>query len=239
LLQRRKSQVQQYCDIEGQGPAGVAHGGELLAGKVPPPLREALPNGLSEAQRKTLSLAAARFDELTASTIHAFCQSIITAYAVEADADPGARILDASQQEASFKLVFERWLKRRLGAPGAPGDPIAISVPRRSARGCLPAFEPSASNFCITYSAKSSGQIRHCPPIFAARNFSLRKSSRATSSLTPRWLATSVVVSGGVPTGAAVVGNETIAWLLGWRCLGEDDLVVLETRENECGQFCC
>ncbi|MFM9848925.1 MAG: UvrD-helicase domain-containing protein [Hyphomicrobiaceae bacterium] len=100
--------------------------GELLAGKVPSPLREAFPDGLSEAQRKTLSLAAANLDELTASTIHGFCQSIITAYAVEADADPGARILDAGQQEASFKLVFERWLKRRLGAPETPGDPIAI-----------------------------------------------------------------------------------------------------------------
>src|SRR5262245_52157148 len=78
--------------------------GELLAGKVPSPLREALPNGLSKTQRKTLSLGAARLDELTTSTIHAFCQSIITAYAVEANADPGARILDESQQNASFEL---------------------------------------------------------------------------------------------------------------------------------------
>lgn len=100
--------------------------GELLTGTVPLPLRDALPNGLSEAQRKTLSLAAARLDELTSSTIHAFCQSLITAYGVEAGADPGARPLDASQQEASFKLVFERWLKRRLGGCDTPSDPIVI-----------------------------------------------------------------------------------------------------------------
>ena len=117
-----------FTELAASGLSARVHTyvSELLAGTVPRPLREALPNGLSQAQRKTLSLAAARLDELTASTIHAFCQSIITAYAVEADADPGARILDASQQEASFKLVFERWLKRRLGAPGAPDDPIAI-----------------------------------------------------------------------------------------------------------------
>src|SRR5262245_5848650 len=33
--------------------------GELLAGRVPPPLREALPTGLSSMQRETLSTAAA------------------------------------------------------------------------------------------------------------------------------------------------------------------------------------
>src|SRR5262245_61703614 len=99
--------------------------GELLASRVPPPLREALPEGLSESQHINLSEAAAPIDELTTATIHAFCQSMICAYAVEADADPGARILDANHQEASFKLVFERWFKRRLNGPAAPGDPIA------------------------------------------------------------------------------------------------------------------
>jgi CRISPR-associated exonuclease Cas4 len=98
---------------------------ELLAGRVPQPLRLALPGGLDADQRRALSGAAAKLDELTTATIHAFCQTIITSYAVEADIDPGARILDAVQATAAFDSVFEQWLKRRLNAPERPGDPIA------------------------------------------------------------------------------------------------------------------
>lgn len=98
---------------------------ELLAGRVPDPLRVALPEGLDTDQRRALSSAAARLDELTTATIHAFCQTIISSYAVEADIDPGARILDAVQAAAAFDSVFEQWLKRRLNAPERPGDPIA------------------------------------------------------------------------------------------------------------------
>jgi CRISPR-associated exonuclease Cas4 len=98
---------------------------ELLAGRVPEPLRLALPDGLDSDQRRALSAAAAKVDELTTATIHAFCQTIISCYAVEADIDPGARILDAIQAAAAFDSVFEQWLKRRLNAPERPGDPIA------------------------------------------------------------------------------------------------------------------
>ena len=98
---------------------------ELLAGRVPQPLRLALPNGLNVDQRRALSGAAAKLDELTTATIHAFCQTIISSYAVEADIDPGARILDAVQAAAAFDSVFEQWLKRRLNAPERPGDAIA------------------------------------------------------------------------------------------------------------------
>ncbi|MBN9532177.1 MAG: UvrD-helicase domain-containing protein [Alphaproteobacteria bacterium] len=98
---------------------------ELLVGRVPQPLRLALPNGLDADQRRALSGAAAKLDELTTATIHAFCQTIISSYAVEADIDPGARILDAVQAAAAFDSVFEQWLKRRLKAPERPGDAIA------------------------------------------------------------------------------------------------------------------
>ena len=98
---------------------------DLLADRVPQPLRLALPGGLDADQRRALSAAAAKLDELTTATIHAFCQTIISSYAVEADIDPGARILDAVQATAAFDSVFEQWLKRRLNAPERPGDPIA------------------------------------------------------------------------------------------------------------------
>ncbi len=62
---------------------------------------------------------------MTATTIHAFCQTIICSYAVEADIDPGARILDATQAEAAFEAVFEQWFRRRLNGPARADDPIA------------------------------------------------------------------------------------------------------------------
>jgi CRISPR-associated exonuclease Cas4 len=99
--------------------------GELLAGQVPEPLQPALPGGLTDAQRQALSAAAAKLDELTATTIHAFCQTIICSYAVEADIDPGARILDAAHAEAAFDAVFEQWFRRRLNGPARADDPFA------------------------------------------------------------------------------------------------------------------
>ncbi len=98
---------------------------ELLAGRVPEPLRPALPDGLDSSQRHALFAAAAKIDELTTTTIHAFCQTIICSYAVESDIDPGAQILDAVHATAAFDSVFEQWLKRRLNAPARQSDPIA------------------------------------------------------------------------------------------------------------------
>ncbi len=98
---------------------------ELLAGRVPEAMIPALPDGLDDAKRVALSAAAGKLDELTTATIHGFCQSIILSYAVDADIDPGARMLDASQAEAAFDAVFEKWLRRRLTGPARPEDPIA------------------------------------------------------------------------------------------------------------------
>ena len=98
---------------------------DLLRGRVPRDLRPALPNGLSEAQRVALRSGQQRIDELTCTTIHGFCQELIRGYAVEADIDPGARVLDEVEADMLFEDAFERWLKRRLGAPARPGDPVA------------------------------------------------------------------------------------------------------------------
>jgi ATP-dependent exoDNAse (exonuclease V) beta subunit len=98
---------------------------ELLAGRVPEPLHPAFPIGLTDAQRQALSAAATKLDELVATTIHAFCQTIICSYAVEADIDPGARILDAAHAEATFEAIFEQWFRQRLNGPARADDPIA------------------------------------------------------------------------------------------------------------------
>ncbi|RWQ22729.1 UvrD-helicase domain-containing protein [Mesorhizobium sp.] len=116
---------------------------ELLAGRVPEPLRDALPDGLDEAQRRALSSAAAKFDELTVATIHAFCQTIISSYAVEADIDPGAQMLDAAQAAAAFDAIFEQWLKRRLNDAERPSDPIAV-LSREDPRGVVSTLQDLA-----------------------------------------------------------------------------------------------
>lgn len=97
---------------------------ELLSGLVPPPLAVVLPDGLDPPRRAALAQAAGKLDELTAATIHAFCQTIIRSYAVEADIDPGARMLDGAEAEAAFGMVFEQWIRRRLTGPARPDDPI-------------------------------------------------------------------------------------------------------------------
>lgn len=99
---------------------------ELLAGRVPQALALALPDGPSELERKALERAAKHLDQLTSSTIHAFCQSIITTYAVEAGIDPGATIMDAEEATNAFSSIFDQWIKRRLGTSPRPGDPLEV-----------------------------------------------------------------------------------------------------------------
>lgn len=110
---------------------------DLLAKRVPRPLQAVLPVGLDDNQHRALEAAAAGFDALTTATIHGFCQEILCCYAVEADVDPGAVVLDRDGAELAFGQVFEAWLGRRLGEGGRPDDPIAILAqrdPRKSTK---------------------------------------------------------------------------------------------------------
>lgn len=100
----------------------------LLEGKVPKVLKPVLPKGLSHAQRAALITVSQSFDELTATTIHGFCLTIIRSHAVAAGLDPGSKVMDAATADAMFDSVFARWLTERLsGAAGAAADdPIAV-----------------------------------------------------------------------------------------------------------------
>ncbi len=77
-------------------------------------------------QRANLEAAALRLDELTATTIHGFCQGLIRAYAIEADLDPGAAVMDGPQAEAMFEGAFDCWLRRRLSMEEAAEGPIGV-----------------------------------------------------------------------------------------------------------------
>lgn len=98
----------------------------LLAGDVPAFLEAVLPQGLSEQQREALAVAFPRLDELTATTIHGFCQAIIRSHGVQAGLDPGARVVDATVADNLFMAELSAWFSRRLAAAAAEGDPIVV-----------------------------------------------------------------------------------------------------------------
>src|SRR5690606_30151170 len=78
----------------------------LIDGTIPKDLEPAFrERPLSEAQVEALSSARAGLGELTASTIHSFCLTILQSYAVEARIDPGAAVMDADQTDLAFDAV--------------------------------------------------------------------------------------------------------------------------------------
>ena len=88
--------------------------GALTAGEIPTELHVALPDGLSDEQRRNLAAADAALDEMTCSTIHGFCQRLITPYPVEADIDPGAAVMDRVEADRAFREIAEAWLREEL-----------------------------------------------------------------------------------------------------------------------------
>ncbi len=99
---------------------------ELLKDTIPDFMKSALPKGLNDAQRASLQKAAATLDDLTATTIHGFCQAIIRSHGVDAGLDPGARIVDAPLAEGIFLAELSGWFSRRLGEAGVEEDPLAV-----------------------------------------------------------------------------------------------------------------
>lgn len=92
--------------------------GELNAGRIPAELRVALPNGLADRHRQNLAVASETIDEITCSTIHGFCQSLIKPYPVEANIDPGAAVMDRNQSDLAFVETTETWLREELAGDG-------------------------------------------------------------------------------------------------------------------------
>ena len=94
----------------------------LRSGEIPIELAEALPTGLTEAQRVNLQNGAEALDEITCTTIHGFCQQLIRPYPVETGLDPGAAIIDPAAAELAYQDLMEAWLSARFGRDrGAEG----------------------------------------------------------------------------------------------------------------------
>ncbi|WOS67086.1 UvrD-helicase domain-containing protein [Sinorhizobium fredii] len=98
----------------------------LLRGEVPAFLKAVFPDGLSDKQRDALVDASPKLDELTATTIHGFCQSIVRSHGVQAGLDPGARVVDATVADNLFMAELSAWFSRRLAAGAPADDPIVV-----------------------------------------------------------------------------------------------------------------
>lgn len=87
---------------------------ELLDGKIPYNMKEVLPDGLGDIQRQNLDQARQHINELTATTIHGFCQQLVRPYPVEANVDPGARVMDEADASLAWQDMLKRFLRDRL-----------------------------------------------------------------------------------------------------------------------------
>jgi ATP-dependent exoDNAse (exonuclease V) beta subunit len=88
--------------------------GEVSEGTVRPDLRSAFPEGPTAFQRVALAQARDALDELVCTTIHGFCQRLLTPYPVEAKMDPGAAVMDQAASADLFAGIFDTWLRERL-----------------------------------------------------------------------------------------------------------------------------
>lgn len=104
--------------LKGTPPADLAAAYE--GGNIPP-----------EGQIK-LQEAQHHLGEMTCTTIHGFCKKLLKPYPVEADIDPGATILDATQATLLFEDVFNEWIRERLNSEDFHKDIITEMIASQS-----------------------------------------------------------------------------------------------------------
>ena len=90
---------------------------------------------LTDAQRASFAMRSKRLDDLTATTIHGFCQAILHTHGVQAGLDPGARVVDEAVADALFPSELSAWFSRRLAAETTADDPIVVLARGNSAAG--------------------------------------------------------------------------------------------------------
>lgn len=77
--------------------------GELRAGKVPLALAKIVTHPLGADELAHLKAAAPHLDEITATTIHGFCQGILRSHGLTAGLDPGSRVVDEDHRRGAFR----------------------------------------------------------------------------------------------------------------------------------------
>ena len=87
---------------------------QLLADEIPYNLTDVLAGGLSGVQHENLERARQYLGELTVTTIHGFCQQLVRPYPIEANVDPGARVMDQADAALAWQDLLKRFLRDRL-----------------------------------------------------------------------------------------------------------------------------
>ena len=150
---------------------------KLLAGEIPYNLTEVLADGLGDVQRENLERARQSLGELTATTIHGFCQQLVRPYPVEANVDPGARVMDEAEAALAWQDLLKRFLRDRLDNE----DDI----------GALAAFVEGAGNKAeadIDKLAEFLRRHRTAPPADIKFNYSALDDFKSAVDAFARWL---------------------------------------------------
>jgi len=89
---------------------------DKAAGELVARLRKELEDRLARdpAHAPRLLHALRDLEQASVSTLHAFCQSILREYPIEAGVDPRFKVLDRVQSEAFENQAWEGWLKQSL-----------------------------------------------------------------------------------------------------------------------------
>jgi len=89
---------------------------DKAAGELVVRLRKELEDRLAKgpANAPLLLQALRDLEQASVSTLHAFCQSILREYPIEAGVDPRFKVLDRVQSEAFENQAWEGWLKQNL-----------------------------------------------------------------------------------------------------------------------------
>jgi len=87
---------------------------ELAAGVAPRDLGLVLGDEVPVALQEGARVGLAELDELCASTIHGFAQTLLRPYPLEAGMDPGAAIVDPAMSAMAFRDSVTDWMRSKL-----------------------------------------------------------------------------------------------------------------------------
>lgn len=87
---------------------------EIADGRCPRDLAAVFPAGVPADAALGAKAGLARFDRLTATTIHGFAQGLLKPYPLEAGVDPGATIADPEIAAMAFDEAVDGWMRDRL-----------------------------------------------------------------------------------------------------------------------------
>ena len=82
---------------------------------IPNEIKECLPNGLTDSQKKELETNGNALDELTCTTINGFCQELIRPYPDVTKLDPSAEVIDSAAAKLAYQDLINAWLSARFG----------------------------------------------------------------------------------------------------------------------------